>query len=195
MPALALACLALACLALSGGALPASAQPSPRTPFDQYLFPPEMIMGHQRELGITDAQRNTIKDAVHAAQSKFLDLQWRMESESETMSDLVQDSPVDESAVLAKVDKLLDIERDVKKTQLSMLIKIKNALTDDQRSRLAELRRAMPPMPPNPPMARMPPGMASPPMQPEQAAPFMPPTPPDAPQAPEAPQAPRGRPR
>jgi hypothetical protein len=35
----------------------------------------------------------------------------------------------------------MSMERDVKKAQLSLLIRIKNLLTDAQQNRLAELRR------------------------------------------------------
>ena len=43
--------------------------------------------------------------------------------------------------VLAQVDKVLSLEREVKKAQLSLLIRIKNLLTDAQQGRLAELRK------------------------------------------------------
>jgi Spy/CpxP family protein refolding chaperone len=47
---------------------------------------------------------------------------------------------VDESAVLAQVDKVLDRERAIKKTQISLLVRIKNLLTVEQQNKLMELR-------------------------------------------------------
>jgi hypothetical protein len=39
------------------------------------------------------------------------------------------------------VDKVLDREREIKKTQISLLVRIKNLLTDAQQNKLMELRR------------------------------------------------------
>jgi Spy/CpxP family protein refolding chaperone len=47
---------------------------------------------------------------------------------------------VDEAAVLAQVDKILALERDVKRTQLSLVVRIKNLLTEPQQAKLNELR-------------------------------------------------------
>jgi len=47
---------------------------------------------------------------------------------------------VDETAVLAQVDKVLALERQVKRTQILLLVRIKNLLTEPQQAKLAELR-------------------------------------------------------
>jgi len=57
------------------------------------------------------------------------------------MARLLQASPVDEAAVLAQADKVMGMEREVKKAHLSLLVRIKNLLTDAQREKLMELRR------------------------------------------------------
>lgn len=125
----------------------ASAQPAPQgppageDPIARNLFPPELVMRHGAEIGLDEGQRDAIKDAIRKAQAKFLDVQWDMQAESERMVRLLQARPVDEAAVLAQVDKVLDLEREVKKAQLSLLIRIKNLLTEPQQSRLMDLRR------------------------------------------------------
>jgi hypothetical protein len=48
--------------------------------------------------------------------------------------------PVDENAVLAQVDQVLNREREIKKAQFSLLVRIKNLLTDVQQNKLMELR-------------------------------------------------------
>ena len=58
-----------------------------------------------------------------------------------TMARLLEQSPVDETAVLAQADKVMGLEREVKKAHLSLLVRIKNLLTDAQRAKLTELRR------------------------------------------------------
>jgi len=68
-------------------------------------------------------------------------MQFDMQGEKEKLVLLLKARPVDEKAVLAQLDKVLDRERDIKKTQISLLIPIKNQLTADQQTKLAELRR------------------------------------------------------
>jgi Spy/CpxP family protein refolding chaperone len=93
------------------------------------------------EIGLDEKQRAAIKDAVIKMQSKFLDVQWEVQAESEKMVRLLEASPVDEAAVLAQADKVMALERDVKRTHLMLLVRVKNLLTDPQREKLKELRR------------------------------------------------------
>jgi hypothetical protein len=66
---------------------------------------------------------------------------WDMQSESEKLVPLLKARPVDENAVLAQVDQVLNREREIKKAQISLLVRIKNLLTEGQQNKLMELRR------------------------------------------------------
>ena len=110
-------------------------------PLAQHVFAPDLVMRHAAEIGLDEKQRAAIKDAVLKMQSKVLDVQWEVQAESEKMVRLLQASPVDETAVLAQADKVMALEREVKRTHLSMLVRVKNVLTDAQREKLKELRR------------------------------------------------------
>lgn len=110
-------------------------------PFARHLFPPERVMGHAQEIGLDDAQRNTIRKEVQKAQPKFLDLQFDMQTERETLVRLIQENKVDESRVLAQLDRVLALEKEIKKTQITLLVRIKNTLTPAQQAKLAELPR------------------------------------------------------
>ena len=125
-------------------------------PLARFLFPPELVMSHQQAIGLSEQQRNTIQEQLQQAQAKFTALQWRMSANAEKLMNLLQATPVDETQALAQVDQVLNTERDVKKTQISLLIRIKNALTAEQQAKLSEMRRQMGPqrgpgMPGNPP--------------------------------------------
>jgi Spy/CpxP family protein refolding chaperone len=113
-------------------------------PIAQNLFPPELVMRHGGEIGLDERQRAAIKEAIQRAQSKFLDVQWELQAESEKVVRLLQAKPVEETAVLAQIDKVLALEREIKRTQISLLVRIKNLLTDGQQTKLAELRRQTP---------------------------------------------------
>ena len=121
-------------------ASPGFAQQPGEDPLAQHVFPPELVMKHAPEIGIDDKQRAAIKEVVQRSQAKFLDSQWDLQAEAEKMVKLLQASPVDEGAVLAQADRIMDLERQIKKTQLALLVRIKNLLTDTQKAKLQELR-------------------------------------------------------
>ena len=112
---------------------------------DQHLFPAALIMRHQQALGLTDAQRERIKAEMQEAQKRFLDLRWELQKERESMAGLLRKDPVDEKKVLEQMDRILDLERKIKRTHMSLLVRIKNLLTPQQKEKLAELRRRFAP--------------------------------------------------
>ena len=117
------------------------APPAPADdPIAQTLFAPEMVMKYRQEINLDENQLQAIKEAIRKAQARFLDLQWDMQSEQQKLVQLLKAQPVDEAAALAQVDRLLNQEREVKKAQLSLLIRIKNLLSDTQQAKLSELR-------------------------------------------------------
>jgi Spy/CpxP family protein refolding chaperone len=130
-------------LFLSTAAL-AQQPPQPQDdPIGQQLFPPELIMSQSQKLHLDDKQRATIKTEVQRAQSKFFDLQWELKEASDVMVQLLQQTPVDEAAVLQQADKVMGHEREIKKIHLAMLIRIKNSLTKDQVAELMQMKREM----------------------------------------------------
>ncbi len=122
--------------ALAWGQAPQSSN----DPIADQLFPPELVMQYHQEINLTPDQSKAVKDEIQKAQAKFLDMQWDMQSEQEKLVLLLKAHPIDENAVLAQVDKVLDREREIKKTQILLLIHIKNQLTPAQQNKLNELR-------------------------------------------------------
>jgi Spy/CpxP family protein refolding chaperone len=121
----------------------AIARPSAQQPDDpiaRHLFPPDLLMKYQREIGLSESQRKTMLEAIAKSQTRFVELQWDSQGESEKLAQLLQARPLDEAAVLAQADRLMALERDVKKTHLSLLIRLKNLLSESQQRKLAELR-------------------------------------------------------
>jgi Spy/CpxP family protein refolding chaperone len=116
-------------------------QEDPAHAFEQYLFPPELVMQHQARLKITEAQRNVIVAEISKLQATAVQVQWRVGDESEKLTELLQGETVAEADVLAQADRMIMYETAVKRAQLSMLIRIRNVLTPEQRGMLRELRR------------------------------------------------------
>lgn len=110
-------------------------------PIAENLFPPEMVMTHRKALALSEEQKNAIKDETMKASARFSELQWQMQDEMETMVELTKAANIDEQRVLAQLDKILAIEREVKRTQLTLAIRIKNKLTPDQQAKLHQIQR------------------------------------------------------
>ena len=118
----------------------AAEQPAPEDAIAQRLIPPELIMGHQKEIGLDDKQRGAIVKEIQSAQGQILEVQWQMQGAVEELVKLLDAARIDEARALAQADKVMDLERTLKKAHLGMLIRIRNVLTDAQRAKLAGLR-------------------------------------------------------
>lgn len=137
------AILAFAVLLCPAFEPPAFAQ-TPPDPVGDQLFPPELVMQHQRTIGLSPRQRTSITEAIGRTQGKLLELQWEMQAESEKLVGLLSAPAIVEATALAQVDRVLAVEREVKRRHLSLLIQIKNTLSREQQRKLASLREAAP---------------------------------------------------
>jgi Spy/CpxP family protein refolding chaperone len=127
-------------LFLPAAALRAQA-PAAEDVFKHVLVAPDLIMKYHNEIGLDDNQSRAIKELIQKSQSRFLDLQWEMQAEVEKLVKLLSARPSDETAVLAQVDRVLNLEREIKKAQVLLMVRIKNTLTPQQLDKLSELRR------------------------------------------------------
>jgi Spy/CpxP family protein refolding chaperone len=136
--------LVLGATSLGAQGTPAQRGPGPGGPggaddWGRSFFPPELVMQHQSEIGLQDAQRTTLMSAIQQAQAKFMDVQWKLSAEGEKMRRLLQGTQVDETQVLEEVDRVLALEREIKRAQISLMVRIKNTLTPEQQAKLAKL--------------------------------------------------------
>jgi len=132
-------------LALSGAAaLADNPSPVPTDEVAQNLFAPELLLKYREEIALDASQSKALKEMIQKAQAKFLDLQWDMQAETGKLSQLLKARPVDSTAALAQIDRVLNLEHDVKRAQLGLLIGIKNLLSSAQQDQLIELRRKNP---------------------------------------------------
>ena len=128
----------------TGGPGGPGSPPHPDDPLSRYLFPPELVMQQQQAIGLKPEQRTAITRAIKDFQGKVLDLQWQMQEETGRFGELLDKPLVDQAAALAQIDKVLAVEREVKRAHIGLLIQIKNQLTAEQQARLAQLRAGGP---------------------------------------------------
>ena len=99
-------------------------------------------MSQSEQIGLSEKQRATIKGEIQKMQTKFLDAQWDMQEQTSKMTQLLQQSPADETKILEQADKIMALEREIKRAHLTLLVRIKNALTTEQIAKLEAMRRA-----------------------------------------------------
>jgi hypothetical protein len=121
--------------------------PPAADPLARFLYPPELVMGHQEAIALTDKQRSAIQAAVKEAQAKVVDVQFKMSAEVEKLQHLLQIFTPDEPSVLEEVGRVLTLERDMKLAQMTLMIRIKSQLTERQQGLLDQMRGGLPPKP------------------------------------------------
>ncbi|HYV05860.1 MAG TPA: periplasmic heavy metal sensor [Blastocatellia bacterium] len=112
----------------------------PTDPIGDNFFAPELVMQHQQAIGLTEEQKEFFKSEFRKAQIRFTELQWQLQDEAEKMAGLARQEQVNEQLVLSQLDKVLAAEREIKRLQMSLVIQIKNKLTNEQRMRLMEIK-------------------------------------------------------
>ena len=115
--------------------------PPPPDMLNNSVFPPDVIMEHQRELGLTDQQKAFMRGEINKTSTVFNDLQWQLQDAMEALRDTMKADQVNEQLALAQLDKVLDAEREIKKLHMALAIRIKNNLTAEQVQKLMNLNR------------------------------------------------------
>jgi Spy/CpxP family protein refolding chaperone len=81
---------------------------------------------------------------MRQAQLKFTDMQFKLQDEMEKLQMIVRSARVDEQQTLAQLEKVLSMEREIKRTQIGLLVRIKNKLTPEQQAKLQDMRSRQP---------------------------------------------------
>jgi Spy/CpxP family protein refolding chaperone len=116
-------------------------QPQPgQDPIGESFFPPELVIQHQEAIGLSEEQKTSLKTEIRQAQLKFTEWQWKLQDEMEKLVSLVRQPRVEEPEALAQLEKVLAIEREIKRAQVTLLVRIKNKLTPEQQAKLTEIR-------------------------------------------------------
>lgn len=113
-------------------AAPAMAQQGKDEPFKGKLFPPNVILEHKDQLSLTKQQFTEIRAAVVEVQSGVAEHEWDMAEAYQAMMAELDRETIDEAVVMKNAEAALLAENEVKKKQISMLVRLRNLLTDEQ---------------------------------------------------------------
>ncbi len=116
-------------------------------PLASLVFPPELLMRHRAELGLTDEQVASIRGRHEQLGSKTQTHQRRLQAAVGRLAKLLSAEQVDEQAALEQLGQVLGAEQELKRAQLRLMIQIRNQLTAEQRQIAAQL--SSPPSPQN----------------------------------------------
>lgn len=112
-------------------------------PLGDAMFPPDLIMQHTRDLGLTDEQKTYMRAEIQKTTTRFNELQWQLQDAMEALHATMKANPVNEQLALGQLDKVLDAEREIKRLHFSLAISIKNKLTPEQQEKLHGMMRMM----------------------------------------------------
>ena len=114
--------------------------PPPPDPLAHLMFPPDMILGHARELNLTDEQKAFMRAEVQKATTTFQELQWKLQDQAELLHETMKSTSVNEQQALAQLDRVLEIEREIKRLHIGLAVRLKNRLTPEQQDQLHKMR-------------------------------------------------------
>lgn len=134
--------------------VPAIPSAPPMDPLGDVMFPPDLILGHSREIMLTAEQKSFMRGEIQKTTNRFNELQWALHDSMEDLHQVLETSSVNDQQALALLDKVLDIEREIKRLHFGMGIRLKNKLTPEQQAKLQSIRMGRPwavgPKPDNP---------------------------------------------
>jgi len=113
----------------------------PMDPLGDSMFPPDLIMQHTRDLGLTDEQKSYMRGEIQKTTMRFNELQWQLQDSMEALHATMKANPVNEQLALSQLDKVLDTEREIKRLHFGLAISIKNKLTPEQQEKLHGIMR------------------------------------------------------
>ena len=115
--------------------------PPPPDPLGDSIFPPDMIMQHQRELSLTDDQKTFMRAEIQRTTTRFNELQWQLQDQMDALHETVKSNSINEQLALTQLDKVLESEREIKRLHMELAIRLKNKLTTDQQVKLQTIRQ------------------------------------------------------
>jgi len=114
-------------------------------PLAHLMFPPDMIMNHARQLNLTEEQKTFMRSEITKATASFQDLQWKLQDQVEQLHETMKSTSVNEQQALTQLDKVLDLEREIKRLHIGLAVRLKNRLTPEQQEQLHNMRMDHPP--------------------------------------------------
>jgi hypothetical protein len=143
---------------LGVAALAAASPPNPpvapkhvQDPIERFRIEPIMAKIYAKEIALTDSQRGFVARQLEEAQKVWRELQDKVQGEQANLSALIDTPGATEAQMTTQLDRLLEIERQIKRANLVCAVRVRRQLTAAQVAKLREMELPPPPPPPPPP--------------------------------------------
>jgi Spy/CpxP family protein refolding chaperone len=134
----------IASIGLLVGLFPLLAMADTKTagdPFARAFFPPELVLLAHDQIALTMEQRETLHARLEKTKLRSDELRANLERETAALAMLAEKERVDEASLVAQLDKVLDVERELKHLHVGLVVAIKNLLTPEQQAKLREIAK------------------------------------------------------
>jgi len=115
----------------------------PRDPIDANFFPPDLVMHARQAIGLSEEQRTELHQSIQKMEQQIRPLEQRMENEHRKLASLLKKTKLDQTEVLSQMERMHNLEGQVRRLHITLLIKIKNMLTPEQQAKLRPMKKAM----------------------------------------------------
>jgi Spy/CpxP family protein refolding chaperone len=106
--------------------------------FKDRIYTTTNLMEVKEDIGLTEAQVAKIKKLHADNAGAFSTLKWDLDDATAKLKKMLDQPKIDQAAVSKQMDEVLRLENQMKKTQLTTMVSIKNALTPEQITKLEE---------------------------------------------------------
>jgi Spy/CpxP family protein refolding chaperone len=81
-----------------------------------------------------------MRSEISKTTTAFQDLQWKLQDQMELLQETMKSTSVNEQQAMAQLDKVLDVEREIKRLHIGLAVRLKNRLTPEQQEQLHKMR-------------------------------------------------------
>ncbi len=112
--------------------------------FQDELYSVDMVLKYRKQIELSDIQAKSIRKIHNDNIAAYNTLKWDLDTEVLKMEELLSSYEVDSTTCLLQLDKVLNLESNLKRVRLGILIGIKNQLTDQQQIALKAYKEKSP---------------------------------------------------
>lgn len=106
-----------------------------------HLFPPELLVHFHSEIGLDAEQTESIVASIQKFHAQSEAKQEQLQKEAAKLAGLLKVERVENDAALAQFDKVLNLEREIRRAHLAFVIGLKNKLSPEQQKKLQEIKK------------------------------------------------------
>lgn len=134
--------IALLSAVLLLGCIPFGASAEEDPEFMQRLFAPELILGNAKAIELRPEQRRFMMNELKETQLRATEAQFGVYEAALLLNELSEAAEIDEQAMLEAARQVFVAEGQVKEAHLTLLVRMRNALSSAQRKKLVRIRDA-----------------------------------------------------